>query len=252
MAAAAPMTDEEIAAVHEAAHAVFAMLGPWTRLAGPVALVRWGEGDVVMGTDGQAIGRALAADPGFDLDLPRLDLVRALLAGPAAERLLAERGRAALTEADLAATSAGDYGVAAEQLAALRRPGPDVAALEGEVRRRLEEPALWSLVERFAAVLLERRSLTADEAERALKALNAGAPAEAQVPAARRRLRLGLLAFIAWEAWWAYEFVTAPIPDEEMHTVAALLFGAVIPGALAALLGVTILAVRLVRWSRRA
>jgi len=246
------MTDEEIAAVHEAAHAVFAVLGPWTRLHGPVALVRWGEGDVVMGTDGPAIGRTLAADPGFDLDRPRLDLVQALLAGPAAERLLVERGRAALTEADLAATSAGDYGVVAEQLASLRRPGPDLAALEREVRRRLEEPGLWSLVERFAAVLLERRSLTAEDAERVLKALSAGASAEAEVPAPHRPIRLGLVAFIAWEAWWAYEFVTAPNPDEEMHTVAALLFGAVIPGALAALLGVTILAVRLVRWNRRA
>jgi len=227
------------------------VLGPWTRLAGPVALVRWGEGDVVMGTDGQAIGRALAADPGFDLDLPRLDLVRALLAGPAAERLLVERGRAALTEADLAATSAGDYAVVAEQLASLRRRGPDLAALELEVRHRLEEPALWSLVERFAAILLDRRSLSVDEAERVLEALSAGTSAQAEVPPKRRPPRLGLLAFAAWEAWWGYEFVTAPLPDEEMHTVAAFLFGAVIPGAVAALLGVTILAVRLVRWSRR-
>jgi len=242
------MTDEEIAAVHEAAHAVFAVHGPWTRLAGPVALARWGEGDVVMGTDGQAIGRTLAADPGFDLDLPRLDLVRALLAGPLAERLLAERGQASLTEADLAATSAGDYDVVAQQLACLRRPGPDLDRLEGEVRRRLEEPGLWSLVERFAAILIERRSLTADEAERVLKALSAGPSAEVEAPRARRPLRLGLLAFAAWEAWWAFEFVTAPNPDEGMQSVAALSFGLIIPGGAAACLGATILAVR---WARR-
>jgi hypothetical protein len=244
------MTDAEIAAVHEAAHAAFATLGPWTRLAGPVALQRLGEGDVVMGTDGPAIGRALAADPSFDPDLPRLDLVRALLAGPVAERLLVERGKAALTEADLAATSAGDYDVVAEQLACLAAPGPDLAALEREVRRRLEEPGLWSLVERFAAILLDRRSLPADEAERVLEALRAGGPVEGEVRSPRRPLRLGLLAFAAWEAWWAFDFVTAPNPDYGMHTVAALLFGAIIPGALAVWLGLTVLAVRLVRRNR--
>ena len=48
------MTDDEVGAVHEVAHAVFAVLGEWTKLAGPVVLKGSGYGDVVMATDVEA------------------------------------------------------------------------------------------------------------------------------------------------------------------------------------------------------
>lgn len=166
------MTEDEVGAVHEAAHAVFAVFGPWTRLAGPVILRGPGHGDVVMATDTDAIRRSLEADSGFDRDLPRIHLVRALLAGPIAERLLAQRGRAALSEDDLSDSSQGDYAVVAEQLGALRPPRPDLLArLERDVRWRLEQPSVWSAVERFAAILLDRRSLEAVEASAILEAM---------------------------------------------------------------------------------
>jgi len=38
-----------------------------------------------------------------------------------------------------------------------------------------------------------------------------------------------LLAFLLWEAWWAYEFLSAPSPDEEMRTVFALMMGVFLP-----------------------
>ena len=41
--------------------------------------------------------------------------------------------------------------------------------------------------------------------------------------------RIALLAFLAWEAWWAYEFISAPRPDEEMRTVFALYMGVFLP-----------------------
>ncbi len=58
---------------------------------------------------------------------------------------------------------------------------------------------------------------------------------------------IALLAFLLWEAWWAHEFITAPRPDEEMRTVAALVFGVAIPIFLGIVIG---LAAR-VRWFHR-
>jgi hypothetical protein len=159
------LTEDEIAAVHEAAHAAFALLGKWTKLAGPVMLRGPGCGDVVMSTDVEAIRRSVEADPGFDRDLPRIELVRALLAGPIAERMLAERKRTALGEEDLGDFSENDYATVAQQLAELDPPRPGLRhRLEREIRQRLEEPALWSAIERFAAILIERRRLEAEEA----------------------------------------------------------------------------------------
>jgi hypothetical protein len=45
-----------------------------------------------------------------------------------------------------------------------------------------------------------------------------------------RALRqLGFLAFWAWEAFWAYAYLTASTPDLAMARPAALLFGLVMP-----------------------
>lgn len=184
------MTEDEVAAVHESAHAVFAVFGPWTKLAGPVVLKGPGHGDVVMSTDTDAIRRSLAADSRFDRDLPRIHLIRSLLAGPLAERLLAERGRAILGEDALRDACEGDYAIVAEQLAALEPPRPDLLdRLEREVRQRLEQPAVWAAVERFAAILLDRRRLEAAEASAILHALG---PVDV-APGSRRGWRFRLV-----------------------------------------------------------
>lgn len=47
--------------------------------------------------------------------------------------------------------------------------------------------------------------------------------------------RLTLLAFALWEAWWAYVFLSTPVPDEAMHRVAAVLFGLFLPAGLLAI-----------------
>ena len=44
---------------------------------------------------------------------------------------------------------------------------------------------------------------------------------------------LALIAFLIWEAWWAYDFSTAPNPDYEMRTVFELLMGLILPGLVA-------------------
>lgn len=231
------MTEDEIAAVHEAAHAVFAVSGEWTKLGGPAALQGPGHGDVIMSTDPEAIRRSIAADPAFDRDLPRIQLIRSLLAGPVAERILLETGRAALGEDELRQASAGDYAVISEQLGQLNPPRPGLLErLEREVRQTLAEPAIWSAVEQFAAILLDRRSLEPNEATAILHGIRAATRAD--LPRTERRpfwRRVLLLAFIAWEAWWAWELAAAPRPDYEMRIAAAILFGMVLPGSLIAL-----------------
>ena len=49
------------------------------------------------------------------------------------------------------------------------------------------------------------------------------------------RTRIALTALALWEAWWTYEFFSAPQPDYEMRTVFALLMGVFLPVALASL-----------------
>lgn len=192
--ATATMTDDEVAAFHEAAHAAFAAFGPWTRLAGPVALGDEGCGDVVMATDGEAISRTLASNPAFDRDLPRIDLICCLLAGPIAERMLRERGRTEATEGDLGLMCRNDYEVVAEQIAQIDPPRLGLLSrLERDVRLWLEQPAHWAIVERFAAILLERRRLTADEASAILAEIRAAthgeeAPAEEKAGSSRALL----------------------------------------------------------------
>ncbi|HEX8512349.1 MAG TPA: hypothetical protein VF688_04510 [Allosphingosinicella sp.] len=171
------MNEDEIAAVHEAAHAVFAASGTWTRIHGPVTLKPHGSGDIRMSTDVVAISDSMRSDPRFDRNLPRLQLVRALLAGPVAERMLIDRGRARLSEAAAVEAAEGDYENIIDQLDKLDPPRRDLLArLEREVREELERPAVWLTVERFAAVLLERRSMGAEEASAILReiAIDAG------------------------------------------------------------------------------
>jgi hypothetical protein len=171
------MNEDEIAAVHEAAHAVFAAFGPWTRIHGPVTLKTHGAGDIRMSTDVAAISDSMRLEPRFDRNLPRLQLVRALLAGPVAERILIDRGRALLSEAVAVEAAEGDYENIIDQLDKLDPPGRGLLGqLEREVREELERPAVWLTVERFAAVLLERRSLGPEEASAILRkiAIEAG------------------------------------------------------------------------------
>ncbi|HZG07626.1 MAG TPA: hypothetical protein VEZ70_01460 [Allosphingosinicella sp.] len=168
------MSEDEVAAIHEAAHAVFAAFSPCTRIHGPVSLEPGGGGDIAMATDVAAIARAVEADPFFDRNLPRLHLIRALLAGPLAERILVDRGRARLSKAALAEAGEGDYEMIHKQLDQLDPARRDLLPrLEADVREALERPAVWATVERFAAILLQRGSIEAQEAGAMLRAIAA-------------------------------------------------------------------------------
>lgn len=201
------MNEDEIAAVHEAAHAVFAAFGPWTRIHGPVTLKTQGAGDIRMSTDVAAISESIRSDPRFDRDLPRLQLVRALLAGPVAERILIDRGRALLSQALAAEAAEGDYANIIDQLDKLDPPRRDLLArLEREVREELERPAVWLMVERFAALLIERRSIGAEEASAILRkiAIEARLSAPRSKPGCKEILSALLAAMAAAGVAWSF------------------------------------------------
>jgi hypothetical protein len=48
---------------------------------------------------------------------------------------------------------------------------------------------------------------------------------------------LAFIAFLAWEAWWTYEFITAPRPDGGMSAVFAVSMAVLVPALLALLVG---------------
>jgi hypothetical protein len=51
---------------------------------------------------------------------------------------------------------------------------------------------------------------------------------------------LSLAAFVAWEAWWAYVYFSAPTPDPHMDTVGAILMGIGVPLWLLIVVGGTV------------
>ena len=44
-----------------------------------------------------------------------------------------------------------------------------------------------------------------------------------------KKRHLAVAAFMLWEAYWAYVYMSATIPDEKMDTVFALLMGVILP-----------------------
>jgi hypothetical protein len=56
--------------------------------------------------------------------------------------------------------------------------------------------------------------------------------------------KLAIACIVLWESYWAYTYMTASVPDEDMSTVAAILFGGIIPLALLVLCGSALLVFR--------
>jgi hypothetical protein len=62
------------------------------------------------------------------------------------------------------------------------------------------------------------------------------------------RKLLAVLALLLWEGWWAYVYFSAPVPDEKMDTVLALMMGFGVPIWLTVVVGGTFW---MVRWIKR-
>jgi len=55
-----------------------------------------------------------------------------------------------------------------------------------------------------------------------------------------RKRHLALGAFVVWEVYWAYVFISAPRPDEKMAPVFALLMGVAPPLVLVGPIGLIV------------
>ena len=56
---------------------------------------------------------------------------------------------------------------------------------------------------------------------------------------------IGVLAFILWEAYWAYVFFRAPVPDEKMDSIFALLMAVILPALVTSAVSLPVLGRRL-------
>ena len=59
---------------------------------------------------------------------------------------------------------------------------------------------------------------------------------------------IAVLAFLLWEAWWAYVFISAPVPDEKMDSIFALLMGVFLPVVIGAPVVVALCIRRIMPW----
>lgn len=153
------------AAIHEAAHAVVAVMSDWVLLAAPVQITDDGHGQAPAILDHQKLSEAMKKDTNFDTDFPRIELISVFLAGATAERRLVALGQSTITEDKIMRASSNDYEQAREQLSKLTSLPPNgMEFFEGQIRTNLEHPVIWCAVEKFASILLDKRIIQPEDA----------------------------------------------------------------------------------------
>lgn len=175
------MTDDEIAAYHDAAHAAVAYCSEWIELADDLVLLRRGHGDAAVKLDGPALRGAIAADQNFDSDVAREQLIYAFLAGAAAERELVARGLATISEAEILKAASGDYQLAREQLGKLEHAAP-LADYEQAVTDTVRNPVPWCVISKLAEELIERRTIPLAEVQEVIDLIGNQCAAEHAAP----------------------------------------------------------------------
>lgn len=156
------MTDDEIAAYHEAAHAAVAYCSEWLDVADDLVLLTNGHGDAAVKMDPDAIQKALAEDGDFTGDIARQELIHAFLAGAAVERELVSRGMAAISEVDILSAASTDYECARNVLGKMIAP-LSLSDYESGVAMLFKDSIPWCIVEGLAKELLVRRTIPLGE-----------------------------------------------------------------------------------------
>ncbi|KQV64032.1 hypothetical protein [Caulobacter sp. Root343] len=155
-----PDEDDRLAAVHEAAHAVFA-LGDEDQpiiLAGAVTLAGRGFGAAAIGLDTVRLGTL--TDPGRVQ--ARQTLIWSFVAGGVAETHAAKLWNIPLTPRETRAATQVDYQLARQVLAEISAEVDDrqLAEYEADIALTLEGK-IWDVVAAFAAELQDKRRLEA-------------------------------------------------------------------------------------------
>lgn len=162
--------DDRLAAIHEAAHAVFA-IGPENQpilLADAVEITGRGFGAAAIGLDTGRLKRLAAADQTHAREI----LIWAFLAGGVAETRAARLWNIPLTPSETAAAARDDYALARQILAEIAdaAAGRQLADYEDDVANNLEGK-IWDVVVGFSAVLHEKRRLEPAAATALVRAL---------------------------------------------------------------------------------
>lgn len=152
------MTDDEIAAYHEAAHVAVAHCSEWIEVADDLVLLANGHGDAAVKMDLDAIKKAIAEDHNFTGDIARKELIHALLAGAAVERELVSRRMAAISEADILNAASNDYQCARQVHGKMIAP-LSLAEYESAVAILFKNSIAWCVVEGLAKELMVRRTI---------------------------------------------------------------------------------------------
>ena len=152
------MTDDEIAAYHEAAHVAVAHCSEWIQLADDLVLLANGHGDAAVKMDSDAIQKAIAEDASFTGDIAREELIHAFLAGAAVERELVSRGMAAISDVDILSAASNDYQCARHVLGKMIAP-LSLAEYESAVANLFKNSIAWCVVKGLAKELLVRRTI---------------------------------------------------------------------------------------------
>lgn len=160
----------ELAAYHEAAHAVFTFNDPWHFLCGDVHANEEGHGEAPFALDHEAARNEMATSPDGNADRVFLKAAAIALAGICAEiKLRHERGAPAFDFDEASNASPTDIAYAQQALGSMVKPRPLSSVAIATQRAISEKPHVWANIERFALLLMDKRRLSADEAVRALQ-----------------------------------------------------------------------------------
>ncbi|AZS19202.1 hypothetical protein [Caulobacter sp. FWC26] len=158
--------DDRLAAIHEAAHAVFAIGDEEqpVRLADAVTLAGRGFGAAAISLD-EARRDALKAAGAYDAVKARQVLIWAFVAGGVAETHAASLWDIPLTAAETRQATVVDYHLARTVLAQIAGHGDDwlLEDYEVDIAEALKGK-IWDVVAAFAEVLRTQRTLSADDA----------------------------------------------------------------------------------------
>lgn len=158
-------TQLELAAYHEAAHSVAVVNDRWHYLCSSVKIAESGHGTAYFQFDNERAKNDVRSAALANLDdVFRKAAILALVGVCAEIRLLEIRGEPAPSFADAAMSSREDTDLARWAIDQMVRPVPLEDLVDRALQVTRENSKFWCAVEKFAAVLLERRQIPPKEA----------------------------------------------------------------------------------------
>lgn len=150
------------AAIHEAAHAAYAMQSNWLILEGPISVTsNSGKGESFIRLNNEAIMASIRENEDWDADIATIDLVVALMCGAAAEKIYSSSIGITPTTGIIDG-SQSDYDLAQKELVMVRQDR-NIETYEEKAKHFVSEDINWKIIIAIASELDRLNSLTANE-----------------------------------------------------------------------------------------